>query len=216
MTQASSGRTIDDLLAEWEGVWLESLKAQIYDVHHRRELHDEFMELLASQDHPDTDIFRDAFHRMYIESQVMAIRRQADDDNRSVSLRRLIGQLEQHRNEFTREWYVARWIGDRDPNSTDERTRLEGRMHLDFANDAFDRFTDKPGDSRLEAKGSSSIERSCSQLLTTPFAMRTRSSRMPSDGQTMFELHTESSTRRSTTLARCFAGTTCSSTKAGS
>lgn len=100
--------TIDDDLAEWKDVWLRSLTAQVYELHHRRQIHDEFMEMLDSQDHPDTDIFRDAFHRMYIESQVLAIRRQADDDSRALSLRRLIGQLEQRRRDFTRTWYVAR------------------------------------------------------------------------------------------------------------
>ncbi len=100
----SDGQGIDGLLAEWEGVWLESLKQQIYDLHHRRQLHDEVMEMLDAQDHPDTDVFRDAFHRMYIEAQVMAIRRQADDDPRTLSLRRLIGQLETHRRDFTRAW----------------------------------------------------------------------------------------------------------------
>ncbi len=42
---------IDDLLAELEGVWLESLTHQVYDLHHRRQLHDEFMDLLDAQDH---------------------------------------------------------------------------------------------------------------------------------------------------------------------
>jgi hypothetical protein len=140
---------IDELLAEWEGLWLESLKQQIYDLHHRRQLHDEFMEMLDAQDHPDTDVFRDAFHRMYIEAQVMGIRRQADRDSRTLSLRRLIGQLETHRHEFTREWYVGRWTGARDPNAADERERLEAKFKLDAANAAFDRFTDKPGDDEL-------------------------------------------------------------------
>lgn len=158
----TDGPTIDELLAEWEGVWLGSLKQQIYDLHHRRQLHDEFMAMLDSQDHPDTEIFQDAFHRMYIEAQVMAIRRQADDDRRTLSLRRLIGQLEKHRRKFTREWYVARWVGDRDPNATDERERLEATFHIDAANDAFDRFTDKPGD---ECVGGRQLHADRDQLL---------------------------------------------------
>ena len=75
----TDGKTIDELLVEWDRDWLESLELQIYDIQHHRQLNDEFMELLDGQDHPDTDIFRDAFHRMYLESQVMAIRRKADD-----------------------------------------------------------------------------------------------------------------------------------------
>ena len=107
---SGASQAIDELLVEWDGVWLESLKSQIYDIQHRRQLHDEFMAMLDGQDHPDTEIFRDAFHRMYVEAQVMAIRRQADDDKRTLSLRRLIGQLEQHRRGFTRDWYVRRWL----------------------------------------------------------------------------------------------------------
>lgn len=93
--------------------------------------------------------FRDAFHRMYMEAQVIAIRRQADDDPRTLSLRRLIGQLENHRREFTRAWYVRRWMADRDADSKDEAERLEARMHLGLANDTFDNFTDRPGDDHL-------------------------------------------------------------------
>lgn len=143
------GVDIDSLVAEWEGVWLESLKVQIYDLHHRRALHDEFMAMLDAQDHPDTDVFRDLFHRMYVEAQVMAVRRQADDDPRTLSLRRLIGQLQQHRREFTREWFVRRWMGDFDADTPDERSRLEAQFHVEAANDAFDQFTDSPGASVL-------------------------------------------------------------------
>lgn len=139
---------IDQALDEWK-VWLENLKGQIYDLHHRRQLHDEFMELLDRQDHPDTGILGDAFHRMYIESQVMAIRRLADDDKRTISLRRLIGQIEQRRPDFTRDWYVARWMSNFDLASADERTRLKAEFQLRNANSSFDKFTDTEGDPQI-------------------------------------------------------------------
>ncbi len=41
----TDGKTIDELLVEWDGSWLECLKLQIYDIQHHRQLHDEFMEL---------------------------------------------------------------------------------------------------------------------------------------------------------------------------
>jgi len=141
--------TIDELLTEWEGLWLDSLRFQVYELHHRRQIHDDFLLMLDAQDHPDTDIFRDAFHGMYVESQVMAIRRQADDDPRTLSLRRLIGQLQNHRRRFTRAWYVGRWMEGQDPHSTDERRRFDARMHLERANDAFDHFTDRVGQEHL-------------------------------------------------------------------
>lgn len=137
--------SIDHLVAEWQDLWLDALKGQIYEMQHRRQLHDEFMDLLGSQDHSDTDIFGDCFHRMYIEAQVMAIRRQVDNDSRTLSLRRLFGQLEQHRRALTRSWYVDRWLNGRDLGSDDERERLEAEFHLERANEAFDQFTDGPG-----------------------------------------------------------------------
>lgn len=144
--------TIDELLAEWEDVWLESLKYQVYELHHRREIHDEFMDLLEASGHPDTEIFRDAYHGMYIEAQVMAIRRQADDDPRTLSLRRLIGQIEPHRRKFTRSWYVSRWMDGVAPESDEERERLEAQLHLRMANDAFDQFSDAVGDEVLSGR----------------------------------------------------------------
>lgn len=145
----TDGQAIDRLLEDWERVWLDSLRRQVLELHHRRQIHDEFMEMLDGQDHPDTGIFKDAFHRMYIESQVMAIRRLADDDKRTLSLRRLIGQLEQHRRTFTRTVYVERWMAGRDPNTDNERERLEAEFHLQMANNAFDQFTDKSGEERI-------------------------------------------------------------------
>ena len=72
----TDGKTIDELLDDWDGIWLESLKSQIDDIQHHRRLHDEFMVMLDGQHHPDTHVFREVFHRMYVDSQVMAIRRQ--------------------------------------------------------------------------------------------------------------------------------------------
>lgn len=146
---ATDEPSIDDLLAQWEGIWLDALKHQIYDMNHRRQVHDEFMVLLEQQDHPDTDIFGECFHHMYIEAQVLAIRRQVDNDPRTLSLRRLIGQLESHRRQFTRSWYIARWLDGRDPSSEDLHERELAKLHLELANGAFDQFTDGPGDEQL-------------------------------------------------------------------
>jgi hypothetical protein len=141
--------TVDELLADWRGRWLPSFRDQVYDLHSRKQMHDEFLDMLEAQAHDDREYFGDFVHRTYLEAQTMAIRRQADDDKRTLSLRRLIGQLEKHRKDFTREWYVGRWMEGYDLDSEVEGGRLEARFHLDMANDAFDEFTDKPGDSAL-------------------------------------------------------------------
>ncbi len=135
----------DQTVADWEDNWVSSISWQIHELHLRRLLHDEFMGMLDAQDHPDTDVFRDQFHRMYIESQVMAIRRQVDEDGRTLSLRRLMGQLEQHRSEMTRSWFVERWLRGVDVQADDFRTRATVQVHRRKANEAFDRFTDTPG-----------------------------------------------------------------------
>ena len=132
----SSHANMDVIIEELEEVSLEPLYRQILELNHRRQLHDEFVELLEAQGHPQRGIFGEAFHRMYLEAQCLAIRRQADDDSRTLSLRRLIGQLEQHRKHFTREWYVGRWLG-REP-----RDEADRKFHTKMANDAFDRFVD--------------------------------------------------------------------------
>ncbi len=141
--------TIAELLADWRDRWLPSLERQVLDLHHRRQIHDDFLAMLKAQDHPGTSVFVDVFHRMYIESQAMAIRRQADVDSRTLSFRRLLGQLQYHRKELTREWYVGRWMERLDLGSADERVRLEVKLNKQRANQAFDRFTDSPGDELL-------------------------------------------------------------------
>lgn len=86
---------------------------------------------------------------MYVESQTMAIRRQADDDSRTLSLLRLLGQLYFYRKKVTREWYGGRWMERFDLNSGHERERLEAKANDRRANRAFDQFTDSPGDNVL-------------------------------------------------------------------
>ena len=133
-TDEQSPCGIDDLLEELKAEWLKSLERQVYDSITGVRSTTEFMVMLDSQAHPDTSIFQDAFHGMYVESQVLAIRRQADSDSRTLSLRRLIGQLEQHRKDFTRSWYVGRWMHGRDLHSDDPRERHLARFHLEQAN----------------------------------------------------------------------------------
>ena len=143
---SADAREIEKLSRDWREKWLVSLESQIFNLHHRRQVHDDLMHLLDAQGHPQKGIFQDFFHGMYIESQAMAIRRQADRGSDTISLRRLIGQLEEHRDKLTREWYINRWMSGRSLNSPDQRERLEAEMHLAHANSAFDKFTDKSGD----------------------------------------------------------------------
>ncbi|MGH2719788.1 MAG: hypothetical protein ACRDJU_14605 [Actinomycetota bacterium] len=143
-------RTIDDLAAEWEAQRLASLRRDIYELHLRKKVHDEFMELLR-RNGQDGSIFADLFHKMYLDSQVMAIRRQTDDDTRTLSLYGLLGQLQEGTPQSTRAWYVNRWLTSVVPSDPEER-----ELHTSMANEAFDRFCDWPaarklGKGRLQA-----------------------------------------------------------------
>lgn len=139
MAEDSGEPPAEDGAVEWWEEYLDSVYYQVLDMQHRRQLHDEFMAMLDAQDHPDTT-FQEAFHRIYIESQVIAIRRLADDDARTLSLRRLLGQLYCRRKAFTRDAYVGRWLSSVRIDD-DER-----RFHEDSAHAAFEKFTDNEGD----------------------------------------------------------------------
>lgn len=156
--------TIEELHQEWLGEWLPSIKTQVFELFHRREIHDGMEEMLRAQDHADAGYFWEAFHRMYLESQVLAIRRQADDDTRALSLRRLIGQLQHHRRSVTRAWYVDRWMDGVGLDPAGERDRGLVEVRRQMAHDAFDKFTDEPGGPLLSA---TLLDRDRQRLLDT-------------------------------------------------
>jgi hypothetical protein len=78
----------------------------------------------------------------------MAIRRQADDDDRTVSLRRLLRQLVRHRAFITREWYRDRMLR---PSDGHEDWRGD-EFHHYVADNRFDAFTKRAGNSKLWRK----------------------------------------------------------------
>lgn len=141
--------TIDELCIDWLEEWIPRIQQEIHDLHHRREIHDGMMEMLDRAGDADTGVFRAAFHRMYLESQLTAIRRQADTDSRTISLRRLIGQLNHHRSEFTRDWFVDRWLAGFGEGRDETRNQIEINMHTEMANLAFDKFADDGSPNRL-------------------------------------------------------------------
>jgi hypothetical protein len=124
---------LDVAVQDWN-VWLENIYAQVLNLHNRHELHDGMEEMLREQGHPDAEYFWDAFHEMYVESQVLAIRRQADDDPRTLSLRRLLGQVEQNAKRLNRAWYVTWRMEGLDPHDPSEPDRQIAQFHLDQAN----------------------------------------------------------------------------------
>lgn len=164
-TPAEHAVSLDDLLALWSE-WIERLENRVLDLNHRRQLHDEFMALLDGQDHRDTVVFQDAFHHMYLEAHTIGIRRLVDGDRRTISFKRLLGQLEEHRNEFTRDSYVRRWV-DGPAESPKLRDEVDQRFHTTMANRAFDRFSEM-GDAlsrRVIAQDRDQLDRATERLV---------------------------------------------------
>ena len=86
------------------------IEDEILHLHHRQQMLLGFTKMLDETEDPNAGAFLRSYRRMYVESQIMGIRRQADTDQRTVSLVRLLGQLEEHRLHFTRAWFVERAI----------------------------------------------------------------------------------------------------------
>ncbi|MCY3650620.1 MAG: hypothetical protein OXG40_12830 [Acidimicrobiaceae bacterium] len=118
--------------------WLEYLKREIGEIHLRRHIHGELDAMLATQ-HCDTT-FWSHYHRMYVESQVMAIRRLSDDDSRTMSFVRFIREIGAYHHLVSRDAYVARWVA-----SVDHPSDVARRM----ANNQYDNFTGCVGDDEI-------------------------------------------------------------------
>jgi hypothetical protein len=115
--------SIDDRLAEWRET-LEQLERQVLHIHHRRELFHATVDLLQAT--PSNDgVFAQFLAGIYADAQVLAIRRLVDDNKRTVSFCRLIGQLMEHRRDFTVEWYIRRRVAEGNDARWDKRDAHE-------------------------------------------------------------------------------------------
>lgn len=123
--------------------WLECLRREIGEIHHHRHLHDEFHAMLGTAAHHSDTTFWSHYHRMYIESQVMAIRRLSDTDSRTMSFVWFIREIKANRNLLSRDAYVARWI-----ESVDYDPETARRM----ADHQYNSFTNGDGDGEISCE----------------------------------------------------------------
>lgn len=141
-------RGIEELHAEWtaEDGPLRQLAQDVWGLHHRRKMFNELAEMLEGQGNPHRAYVDQFLADMYFDAQLVRLRRLIDNNPRSVSFRRLINQLMEHRTKFTREWYVSLWTEGTDANSDDPGERLDARVWVENGNKEFDKWIDdKPG-----------------------------------------------------------------------
>lgn len=122
--------------------WLEYLKREIGEILLRRHIHDEFHAMLGAQQHCDTT-FWSHYHRMYVETQIMAIRRLSDTNYRTMSFVRFLREIRANCQLVSRDAYVARWI-----ESVDHPPEVSYRM----ANNQYDDFTSNAGDDEISSE----------------------------------------------------------------
>jgi hypothetical protein len=143
---------VEALVVRLQDPWLSTIYREIIEMHHRKEIHDGMRDMLEAQAHSDVGYFWEAFHRMYIESQTTGIRRQTDDDSRTLSLRRLLGQIQENRKLLTRAWYVGRARRTVSAEEVADDDLVGELSQASLASNDFDQFTDSPGDEYISLK----------------------------------------------------------------
>lgn len=159
-------RGIEELHAEWtaEDGPLRQLTQDIWGLHHRRKIFNELAKMLEGQGNPHRAYVDHFLAEMYFDAQLVRLRRLIDKDSRSVSFRRLINELIQHRTKFTREWYVGLWTKGAAANSDDFGERLDARVWGEEGNEEFDKWIDhKPG--RQDVLGGQPLQQLLDALL---------------------------------------------------
>lgn len=125
--------TPDELYASWVEQ-LDGIANDLIVLHHHRQIWRRVGEITQAADLPPSAFF-DALSAWYATSQMTAIRRLVDRDQRALSLTRLLDDLIRHPTVIGRERHVALWL--RDPAF--EWTERDGRA-------SYDRFADASGE----------------------------------------------------------------------
>lgn len=120
--------------------WLIVIRTEIYDLHHHREIWRGLVDRIEALGVADSGYFLDAFTRMYVAGQAMGVRRQADTDQGTVSLGRLLTGLIHDSRVVTRDRFLGPWELDAIDTST-ERGQLEHRHVVMMADDAWATFS---------------------------------------------------------------------------
>lgn len=110
----------------------------VWDLHHQRALWREMSEALVHASSADAT-FLDHYSRIYVERQLIAVRRLVDQDPRSISMARLLTELAEHPETMNRTRHLELW------NLPDESEDLFEKMTVERAHATFDRYADGDG-----------------------------------------------------------------------
>lgn len=94
---------------KWCG-WLTQVETHVLDLHHHRQLWQEIKDAILKKTGDTSDIFLTHYTRLYVDGQVMAVRRlvsHSPTDKKSISLGRLIADVQSHPTVMSRDRYVS-------------------------------------------------------------------------------------------------------------
>jgi hypothetical protein len=122
---------------------LERITQETYRLHHYRQLWRELAEITQAANLPPS-VFFDALPVWYVSTQGAAVRRQLDRTRGTVSLIRLLDDIQQNPGVVTRDRHIAAWCGQAgEPAWGDgaaDAEALRDELRLRDANRNFDRF----------------------------------------------------------------------------
>lgn len=141
--QAPEFDSFEQWTAQLEEHWVEPLRRRIGLLLWRKQLHDAMREAFDASEISPSDLFWEEFHHMYLDSQLIGIRRLVDSDRRTLSLGRLLGQLENQARKLTRTAFVDRHVRLAGADGADhaEDWSVWEPSHRQRADESFDQFT---------------------------------------------------------------------------
>jgi hypothetical protein len=107
----STSAFFDEVLGRWNG-WLERVNDELLVLHMNRDVWRKTIEMMQGNSAVrDTGgFFADWITRLYVDAQVMRIRRQAEDSKGVVSLGRLMGAIHKQPEVLNRERHIALYL----------------------------------------------------------------------------------------------------------
>jgi hypothetical protein len=125
----------DRVFARWLE-WLEEARSQVTVMKHHQQLWRTMVEVLQRRAPDESAAFKIHYTRLYVEAQVMGIRRVADRHPDAMSLRRMLEDIVKQPHVLTRARYIASTSNDAEWVAADRDRRfsgleLDGTDHID-------------------------------------------------------------------------------------
>ena len=100
----------DSKVDKWHG-WIEGqIKAEVQNIHHHQAIYRRVAEIVNGREPKlPGSLYFDYLRDTYATSQAAAVRRQAEQSTRVVSLRRLLGEIAAEPERLTRQRFVGPW-----------------------------------------------------------------------------------------------------------